>query len=120
MLVRTVRREKQGVLATTAADGAPEAALVGIAALDDGTLVVNAPASARKVANLRDQPRVALVVGTGAVRSLQIEGVAEVLEGDARIRLATAYDAQYPGSRSLADGFIVIAIHPRWVRDYDV
>jgi Pyridoxamine 5'-phosphate oxidase len=120
VLVTTVRREKQGVLATTAADGAPEAALVGIAALDDGTLVVNAPASARKVANLRHEPRVALVVGTGAVHSLQIEGVAEVLDGDARIRLGAAYDAQYPGSRSLADGFVVIATHPRWMRDYDV
>ncbi|MBS1908076.1 MAG: pyridoxamine 5'-phosphate oxidase family protein [Actinobacteria bacterium] len=119
-LVSTVRREQRGVLATTADDGAPEAALVGIAVLDDGTLIVNAPVAARKVAHLRRDPRVALVLGAGPVRSLQVEGVAEVLEGDDRIRLGAAYDAQYPGSRSLADGFVVIGIRPRWIRDYDV
>ena len=119
-LVAAVRREQRGVLATTSADGSPEAALVGIATLDDGTLIVNAPSSARKVAHLRRQPRVALVVGTGAVRSLQVEGTAEVLDGDERIRLGSAYDALYPGSRSLADGFVVIAIRPDWIRDYDV
>ena len=52
-LVETVRREGRGVLATTAPDGAPEAALVGVAVLDDGTLIVNAPSSARTVARKR-------------------------------------------------------------------
>jgi len=120
VLVTTVRREQRGVLATTAANGAPEAALVGLAALDDGTLVLNAPASARKTANIRRQPRVALVIGAGPARSLQLEGVAEVLDGDDRIRFAAAYDVQFPGSRSLAEGFVVIAVRPQWIRDYDV
>lgn len=119
-LVETVRREGRCVLATTAPDGAPEAALVGVAALDDGTLIVNAPSSARKVAHLRSEPRAALVIGAGAVRSLQVEGRALLLEGDDRATLGAAYDAQFPGSRSLTDGFIVIAIRPEWMRDYDV
>ncbi|KJL35210.1 Pyridoxamine 5'-phosphate oxidase [Microbacterium azadirachtae] len=119
-LVETVRRERRGVLATTAADGAPEAALVGIAVLDDGTLIVNAPSTARKVAHLRVNPRAALVIGAGDVRSLQVEGRAQLLEGDDRARLGAAYDAQLPGSRSLAEGFILIMIRPEWMRDYDV
>jgi hypothetical protein len=119
-LVEAVRRERRGVLATTAPDGAPEAALVGIAALDDGTLIVNAPATARKVAHLRANPRVALVIGAGDVRSLQIEGSAQLLEGDDRAGPGAAYDAQLPGSRSLAEGFVVIVIRPKWMRDYDV
>ena len=119
-LVETVRREGLGVLATTAPDGAPEAALVGIAALDDGTLIVNAPSSARKVAHLRREPRTALVIGAGPARSLQLEGRAQLLEGADRARLGAAYDAQLPGSRSLSEGFVVIAIRPEWMRDYDV
>lgn len=119
-LIDAVRREQRGVLATTAPDGAPEAALVGVAVLEDGTLIVNAPSSARKVANLRRDHRAALVVGAGPVRSLQVEGIARVLDGDERIPLGQAYDAQLPGSRSLAPGFVVIAIRPEWIRDYDV
>nr|MBS1902059.1 pyridoxamine 5'-phosphate oxidase family protein [Actinomycetota bacterium] len=119
-LVETVRREGRGVLATTAPDGAPEAALVGVAVLDDGTLIVNAPSSARKVAHLRRESRAALVIGAGPVRSLQVEGRAQLLEGDDRSALGAAYDAQFPGSRSLAEGFVVIAIRPEWMRDYDI
>lgn len=119
-LAALVRRERRAVLSTVSPDGAPEAALVGLAALDDGTLILNAAETARKIGNIRHEPRVALVIGTGDEFSVQVEGVAEVAAGSERLRLGDAYDAQYPGSRSLHDGFAVVVVRPTWVRVYDL
>ncbi|MFC8680668.1 pyridoxamine 5'-phosphate oxidase family protein [Microbacterium ureisolvens] len=118
-LARFVRRHGRGVVATVSPSGAPEAALVGIAALDDGTLIFDSHADARKVRNLADDGRVAVVVGTDGDVSAQIEGVAAITAGEDRERYGTAYNAQFPGSRALDPHFAVIAIRPVWVRVYD-
>ena len=115
-----VRTEGRAVVATVTADAAPEAALVGLAALDDGTLIFDAPAHTRKIANLHGHARVAVVVGLCGDVSLQLEGAATLTEGDERQRLGAAYDAQLPGSHALDAGFAVVAVHPDWVRVYDV
>jgi general stress protein 26 len=107
------------VVATVAPDGRPEAALVGIAALADGTLVFDAPDDARKVVNLRRTPHAAVVIGTEGEVSVQLEGPAAVAEGEERERLGAAYEARFPGSRALAPGFVVVAVRPEWVRVYD-
>ncbi|KQV06854.1 pyridoxamine 5'-phosphate oxidase family protein [Leifsonia sp. Root112D2] len=115
-----VRREQRGVIATISAKSWPQAALVGLAALDDGTLIFDSPVSSRKIENLRSCDRIAVVVGTGGDVSVQIEGIA--LQASATVergRLAAAYAEQFPGSRALADGFAVVGIRPSWVRVYD-
>lgn len=119
-LVEFVRRERRGVVATVSVESAPEAALVGLAALDDGTLVFDSPEKYRKIENLRTCDRVAVVVGTDGSVSAQIEGIAFVAsdEGE-RERLGRAYIQQFPGSRALTDGFVVVGIRPSWVRVYD-
>ncbi len=118
-VARFIRREKSGVLATVSRAGAPEAAFVSIAAVDDGTLIVDSSVSFRKIENLRSDSRVALVVGSGSI-SVQIEGLASLaVEDNERQRLGSEYVAQFPGSRALVDGFAVIGIRPRWVRVYD-
>ncbi|MFE6997475.1 pyridoxamine 5'-phosphate oxidase family protein [Microbacterium sp. NPDC057659] len=107
-----------GVVATVSPDGAPEAALVGLAALDDGTLIFNTPDAARKVDNLRTTPRVAVVVTREDV-SVQFEGSATITAGAERDRLGRAYERRFPGSRAFADGFLLVAVSPDWVRVYD-
>ncbi|MFC4139759.1 MULTISPECIES: pyridoxamine 5'-phosphate oxidase family protein [unclassified Microbacterium] len=107
-----------GVVATVSPGGAPEAALVGLAALEDGTLIFNTPDAARKVDNLRTSPRVAVVVSQDDV-SLQIEGAATITAGAERDRYGRAYERRFPGSRAFADGFLVVAVRPDWVRVYD-
>ncbi|REJ05934.1 pyridoxamine 5'-phosphate oxidase family protein [Microbacterium bovistercoris] len=107
-----------GVVATVSPDGAPEAALVGLAALDDGTLIFNTPDDARKVANLRADARAAVVVSAGDV-SVQAEGSATIAEDAERERIGGAYEGRFPGSRAFADGFLVVAVRPDWVRVYD-
>lgn len=114
-----VRAHGRGVVATVAASGAPEAALVGIAALDDGTLIFDTTDDSRKVHNLRRDNRVAVVIGTTGDVSVQIEGVATIATGAARERHGAAYNAQFPGSRALDPGFAVIVVRPDWVRVYD-
>jgi hypothetical protein len=115
-----IRSEGRAVVATAGSDGAPEAALVGAAALDDGTLIFDAPAHTRKIANMHGQARVAVVVGLCGDVSIQLEGDATVTDGDERDRLGAAYNAQLPGSHALDAGFAVVAVRPDWVRVYDV
>lgn len=117
-IVKAVRREGRAVLATTSPEGTPEAALVGIAALDDGTLIVDALLTSRKVANLRTNPAVAVVVGAGDI-SMQLEGTGRLTTGSERRALADAYEAQLPGSRAHDPSLAVIAIDVHWVRVYD-
>jgi general stress protein 26 len=114
-----VRAQGRAVIATVTPSGAPEAALVGMAALDDGTLIFDASDDSRKVHNLRERGRVAVVVGTEGDVTVQIEGVATVASGASRERHGAAYNAQFPGSRALDQGFAVVVVQPEWVRVYD-
>ena len=107
------------VVATIDSGQRPEAALVGIAALDDGTLIFDTEHESRKVDNLRHNACVAVVVGWNDAISLQIEGVAEITTGADRQDYASAYDAQLPGSRALDPDVDVVVIRPTWVRVYD-
>jgi len=113
-----VAANPMGVLATVGASGEPEAALVGVVALADGTLLVDALGSSRKVQNIRRAPRVAVVVGLGDV-TFQVEGVARIADGSERATLAAAYEAASPGSRALDPQLAIIAVVPGWVRRYD-
>jgi uncharacterized protein YhbP (UPF0306 family) len=114
-----IRREGRGVVATVSATGSPQAALVGLAALDDGTLIFNSHDCARKIENLGICARVAVVVGTEGDVTLQLEGTAAVLVGGERERSGAAYNDVFPGSRALTDGFEVVEVRPDWVRVYD-
>lgn len=114
-----VRARGQGVVATVSPSGAPEAALVGLAALDDGTLVFDTHAASRKAENLRHDHRIAVVVGTVDELSVQIEGFAAIAHGAHRERYGAAYAAQFPGSHALDPDFAVVAVRPSWVRVYD-
>jgi pyridoxine/pyridoxamine 5'-phosphate oxidase len=103
-----VRAQGQGVVATVSPSGAPEAALVGLAALDDGTLVFDMHAASRKAENLRHDHRIAVVVGTAGELSVQIEGFAAIAHGAHRERYGAAYTAQFPGSHALDADFAVV------------
>jgi general stress protein 26 len=117
--VAFVRAEAQGVVATVSPSGAPEAALVGIAALDDGTLVFDTLIGSRKAENLRHDHRIAMVVGTDGSVSAQIDGFATIVHGTLREEYGGAYNAQFPGSRALDPQFAVVVVRPAWVRVYD-
>jgi general stress protein 26 len=119
-LVEFARENPLAVLATTGLDGRPESALVNIAMLDTGEIVADSQANARKVANLRQNPAVALVVGTLGSVSVQIEGIAVIARGPARDRAVASYRLWFPDSRAGDPRFEMITILPSWVRVYDI
>ena len=83
-----------------------------------GELVFDAREGSRKVANLRRDPRVAVVVGGPGGVTLQVEGVADLPAGSDRQRCAEAYVAAFPQfAASLADpGIVVVRVTVRWAR----
>lgn len=115
-----VRQEGRAVVATATPDGEPEAALVGMTALDDGTLIFNVLPWARKLVNLRANARVAVVAGTVGPVSVQFEGSAVLTEGESAARYAEDFERLMPGSKSRYEGYEVVVVRPDWLRVYDV
>lgn len=115
-----LREHKLGVVSTASPSGAPEAALVGIAVTDELELVFDTLSTTRKVANLRANPRVAIVVGGWGEREVtaQLEGIADELVDD---RLRAAYYAVYPDGRERAKwpNMIYVRVRITWARYSD-
>ncbi|SFQ43415.1 Pyridoxamine 5'-phosphate oxidase [Amycolatopsis rubida] len=85
----------------------------------DGSLLFNAHLTSRKVANLRANPRTAVVIGCTDTISVQVEGEAVVESGAARRDAGQVYLEQFPGSRALGEDFALIRLTPDWLRSYD-
>ncbi|WP_315092893.1 GNAT family N-acetyltransferase [uncultured Cellulomonas sp.] len=117
-LVDHVRSHADGVLSSLGPDGQPQAAYLAIGATDRGELVLDARVSSRTVANLRRDPRVAVVVGGADGTTLQVEGIADLPEGVELERCAAAYLDAFPQfAASLSDdGIVVIRVRPSWAR----
>ena len=65
-LLAFLRKHRLCVQASVAAEGGPQAAVVGYAVSDRLELIFDTLASTRKAENLRRDPRIALVVGWDA------------------------------------------------------
>lgn len=117
-LIGYVREQRDGVVASLAADGAPQAAYLELTATDRGELVFNARSMSRKIANIRRDPRVTVVVGGPDRTTLQCEGLADLPQGDDRERCAAAYVGAFPhfaGSLS-TNGISLIRVRLTWAR----
>lgn len=117
-LIEFVRQRGLAVVATRGPDGAPQAALVGIAVTDRGELVFDTAAGSRKCRNLEAFPRVAVVIGWDSELTLQCEGDADVLAGEERERCLGAYLQQYPDGRERAKdpNIVLVRVCPDWGR----
>ncbi|MCB9565309.1 MAG: pyridoxamine 5'-phosphate oxidase family protein [Kofleriaceae bacterium] len=120
-LVAFLRRHRHAVQASVAADGAPQAAVVGIAVTDDAELVFDTLDVTRKCVNLRRDPRIALVIGGDDDQTVQYEGVADEPAGDELARLQAIYFAAFPdGPERLAwPGITYLRVRPTWIRYSD-
>lgn len=114
-----VRQFPLGVVSTSDPVRGPEAALLSFAVTPDGDLLFDTLADARKVANIRHDPRVALVIGCVGPSSLQVEGVAALPDADQRRAWAEAYEAELPGSSAFRPEFTVVRVTVTWLRHYD-
>lgn len=131
-LVEFLRQVPLVTAASISADGAPQAALLGVAVGDDLEIVFDTLDTTRKFRNLCRDPRIALVFGKAGgytfgkndERTLQYEGIAEIPAGDDLKRAQALYFGLFPEGRDrLAWPHITyVRARPTWIRysDYNV
>ncbi len=120
-----LKLHRYAVQASLSADGSPQAALVGFVANERLQLLFDSFDSTRKVANLRRDPRVALVIGgytTGDERTVQYEGIAETPSEAELEELKQAYFAVHPDGlrRAKLPGITYFRVRPLWIRYTDL
>jgi hypothetical protein len=123
-LLAFLRTERLAVQSSVSPAGSPQAAVVGIAVSDRFEILFDTLASTRKAVNLRQNPRMALVVGgltAGDERTAQIEGVADEPSGHELERLKRVYYDVHPDgpSRLTWTGLIYVRVRPTWIRFSD-
>jgi len=124
-LLRYMRGHKLAVVATLAADGSPQAALVGVGVTGALDVVFDTVSTSRKHANLLRDPRAAVTFTGPGEQTLQYEGtaIAVSLQGIEDASYREIYYEAWPDGRvrlSWPD-LVYWRITPRWLRfsDFD-
>jgi uncharacterized protein YhbP (UPF0306 family) len=114
-------KERLAVISTASPTGQPESALMGFAVTPDLEIIFDTRRATRKYPNLKQNPRVAWVVGCVSEISVQYEGVAVELEGEELARYKKIYFAKFPDAtvREKWDGMTYFVVRPTWVRYCD-
>jgi len=120
-LVRFLRQHRHAVQASRDSAGAPQAAVVGIAVTDVLEIVFDTLATTRKLQNLRQDPRIAFVVGCDGERTAQLEGVADEPRGDELSRIQRCYFEAFPEGRERLGwpGITYVRARLHWARYSD-
>ena len=123
-LLAFIRAHRWAIEATASTALTPQAAIIGFAVTDKIELVFDTLASSRKAANLRVNPRIALVIGgwnDGDARTVQYEGVADFPSGTELERLQQVYFVAFPDgpSRLSWTGITYVRVKPTWIRYSD-
>jgi general stress protein 26 len=113
--------ERLGVLTTATNSGQPAAALMGFAVTPGLELIFDTVRSSRKYPNLKENPRVAWVIGCTTEVTVQYEGEAEELEGAALAEYKPIYFQKFPDgpAREHWAGMTYFVVRPKWVRYCD-
>ena len=123
-LLQFLRGHLLAVQSSVSPAGAPQAAVVGIAVSDGFEIVFDTLDSTRKVQNLRQNPKIAFVIGgvtPGEERTVQYEGIADEPIGAELERLKQLYYKSFPDgpARLKWPGLIYIRARPKWIRYSD-
>jgi uncharacterized protein YhbP (UPF0306 family) len=99
----------------------PQAAVVGFIVTDDFELFFDTLESTRKMANLRQNARIAFVIGglaDGDERTVQYEGTADEPGGSELNQLKEQYFRRFPDGRDRQKwpGITYVRARPRWLR----
>jgi len=116
-LVSFLRVYPHAVQASVTPDGAPQAAVVGVAVTGALELVFDTLGRTRKASNLQLNRRIAFVLG-GDDATVQYDGVADEPAGGELRRLKSVYFERFPERRrraSLPD-LIYFRARPLWIR----
>jgi PPOX class probable F420-dependent enzyme len=123
-----LREQKKAALATIGKDGFPHVVAMNYV-LEDGAVLMTSYAKAQKVANIRRNPKIGLMVETGAayaeLRGVMIRGHCEVIEGAAAVTAAFAVMRRARGgspneaAQASAAKRVVLKIVPEQVTSWD-
>lgn len=119
-----MRSQRYAIEASVAQELKPQAAVVGIAVSDAFEIVFDTLGTSRKAANLRANPRIALVIGglgeTDA-RTVQYEGIADEPIGSEQERIRELYFLRFPDGRDRLHwpGITHFRTRPVWIRFSD-
>jgi hypothetical protein len=116
-----LRRHRLCIQASVSGTGAPQAAVVGYGVSHDLEIVFDTLGTTRKMANLRRDPRLALVIGWDEEQTVQIEGLADEPTGAELARLKQVYFGAYPDGpqREGWPGITYVRVRPTWARYSD-
>jgi pyridoxine/pyridoxamine 5'-phosphate oxidase len=116
-----LRRHRLCVQATVSPSSAPQAAVVGFGVSDQLEIVFDSIDTTRKVHNLRQNPRVSVVVGWDDEQTVQLEGLADEPQGEELARIKAAYFRAYPDGvgRQAWKGITYVRVRPDWARYSD-
>jgi tRNA-Thr(GGU) m(6)t(6)A37 methyltransferase TsaA len=120
-LLTFLRGHRLAVQASVSPAGAPQAAVVGIAVSDELEIIFDTVDTTRKLANLRRNRHIELVVGWEEEQTAQIAGTADEPTGDELERIRRVYFAVYPdGVERLSwKGITHVRVRPKWARYSD-
>jgi hypothetical protein len=122
-ILNFVRRHSLAVQASVSSSHAPQAAVVGIVVSDRFEMFFDTLESSRKCQNLRENSRIALVVGWDLAegRTAQIEGVVDEPAGAELERLKLLYFERFPDGveRQSWPGITYVRVRPTWLRFSD-
>ncbi len=128
-LLAYLKGQRYGVLGSLSAEGEPQGALVGYAVTPALQILFDTIRSSRKYRNLLAHPRASFTVGAGCAthateldeRTVQFEGIAEELSGEALARLRPVYYHAWPdgSDREAWSEITWFVLHPLWIRYSD-
>jgi hypothetical protein len=119
-----MRTQRYAVQASVSSKQSPQAAVVGIAVSDDFEIIFDTLGSSRKAANLRDNARIAFVIGglvEGDERTVQYEGIADEPSDHEGDRIRELYFSIFPDGRDRLSwpGITHFRARPQWLRYSD-
>ncbi len=109
-------------ISTVALDGRPQAAIIEFASTPEFEIIFDTHNTSRKYTNLKQDARVALVIGWDDNITLQYEGVAEELSGEHLAQHKTIYFKKNPKAKKWenATGITFLKVSPKWIRYSDL
>lgn len=108
------------VLGTVNKEGGPEGAWIGFGQTTDLEIIFGTDNTTRKYKNLSQNPKVAFTCGDRAA-TVQYQGIATLIEGEAAERLKQFYWQKVPSAKDYDQlpGQVYYKVTPKWIRYAD-
>lgn len=116
-----VTTQKFAVVATLW-NGEPQAATVAFSSRNEFEIIFGTYYTTRKYRNLSKNPKIAVVIGWDESVTVQIEGIAEELDGDLLKECKRIHVLKNPGSEAYAnmESNRYFKVTPHWIRYTDI